>query len=88
MSTIIKKISRNSSFLISGVGNIARITFTSHKLLLQATNAEGNGIFYALKRVKTCLRSTMGSNRLHALILVPVHKNILDNINLADIVND
>ena len=29
----------------------------------------------------------MGNNRLHALILVHVHKNILDNINFADIAN-
>ena len=30
----------------------------------------------------------MGNNRLQALILVHVHKNILDNINLADVVNE
>ena len=41
----------------------------------------------ALKRVKTYLRSTMGNNRLPALMLVHVHNNILDNINLADVVN-
>ena len=29
----------------------------------------------------------MGNNRLHVLILVPVLKNILDNINLADVAN-
>ena len=30
----------------------------------------------------------MGNNRLHALILVHVQKNILDNINLADVANE
>ena len=30
----------------------------------------------------------MGNNRLHALVLVHVHKNILDNINLADVANE
>ena len=30
----------------------------------------------------------MGNNRLHALILVHVHKNILENINLADVANE
>ena len=30
----------------------------------------------------------MGNNRLHALILVHVHKNIVDNINLADVANE
>ena len=29
----------------------------------------------------------MGNNRLHVLMLVRVHNNILDNINLADIAN-
>ena len=30
----------------------------------------------------------MGNNRLHNLMLVHVHKNILDNINLADVANE
>ena len=42
----------------------------------------------ALKRVKTYLRSTMGNNRLNALMLVCVYNNILDNINLADVPNE
>ena len=29
----------------------------------------------------------MAINRLHALMLVHVHSNILDNINLADVAN-
>ena len=29
----------------------------------------------------------MGNNQLHALILVHVHGKILDNINLADVLN-
>ena len=75
MSTIIKKsqdMSRNRSFLISEVRKIVRLL-----LLLQGTNAKRDSIIFALKRVKTYLRSTMGNNRLH------VHNNILQNINLA-----
>ena len=30
----------------------------------------------------------MRKKRLHTLILVHVHKNILDNINLADVANE
>ena len=45
------------------------------------------GIFSALKCVKTYLRSTMGNNQLHALMLVHVHINNPDNINLADVAN-
>ena len=86
MSTIIKQfqdISRNRSFLISEVGKIVKLRFLS-----QATNAESDDIFSALKRLKTYLRSTMGNNRMHALILVHVHKNVLDNLNLADVANE
>ena len=83
MSTVIKKLqdmSRNRSLFISEVGKIVRLLLFS-----QATNAESDGIFSALKRVKIYLRSTTGNNRLHALMLVHVHNNILDNINLADV---
>ena len=38
-----------------------------------------------LKRVKAYLMSTMGNKWLHALMLMHVHKNILDNINLAGV---
>ena len=86
MSTIIKKLqdmSRNRSLFISEVGKIVRLL-----LLSQATNVGSNGIFSALKRVKIYLKSTMiKKNRLHALMLVHVHNNILDNINLADVAN-
>ena len=41
----------------------------------------------ALKHVKTYLRSTMRNSQLHTLMLVHVDNNILDNINLAAVVN-
>ena len=85
MSTIIKKsqdMSRNRSLFISEAGKIVRLL-----LLSQATNTESDSIFSALKRIKTYLRSTMGNKWLHALMLVHVHINILDNINLADVAN-
>ena len=65
------------------VGNIVTLL-----LLSQAKNADSDGIFSYLKRVKTYLRSTMGSNRLNVLMLVNVHKKILDNKNLADVANE
>ena len=86
MSTIIKKlqdVTRNRSFLISEVGKIVRLL-----LLSKATNAKSEGIFSALKRVKTYFRSIMGKNRLPALLMVHVHKNILDNINLGYVANE
>ena len=56
-------------------------------LLSQATNAASDGIFSALNCVKTYLRSKLGNNRLHSLMLVHVHTNILHNINLTDVAN-
>ena len=85
MSTINKKlqdISQNSRFLKSEIGKIVRLL-----LLSETTNDESDGIFSALKCVNTYLRSTMGNNRLYALMLENVHINILDNINLADVAN-
>ena len=68
-------MSRNKSFLISEVGKIVRLL-----LLSQATNIETDGVISALKRVKTYLRSTMGNNLLHALMLV--HVQLILRINL------
>ena len=85
MSTIINKlqhISRNRRFLESEVGKIIRLL-----LLSQATNAV-RAPLSVLKRIKTYFESSMGNNRLHALILVHVHKNILNNINLADVASE
>ena len=52
-------------------------------LLSQATNAESDGIFSALKGVKTYLRWAMGNKGLSVLILLHVHENISDNVNLV-----
>ena len=60
MSTIIEKshdMSRNRSFLISEVGKIVSLL-----LPLQDSNAESDSIIFALKRVKTCLKSTLTKN--------------------------
>ena len=74
MSTIIKKlqdISGNRRFFIIEEEKTLR-------LLLFAP---------CHKCRKTYLRSTMVNNLLHALMLMHVHKSILNNINLADIAN-
>ena len=73
---------RNRSLFISEVGKIVRLL-----LLSQATIPKSDGIFSALKRIKTYLRLSMRNNRLHVLMLMHVHNNILDNINLADVAN-
>ena len=40
-----------------------------------------------LNGVKAHFRSTIGKNRLHTVMLVYVHNNVLDNINLAYVAN-
>ena len=76
-------MSQNKRFLISEGGKIVRLLLFSLD-----TNVESEGIFSALKRVKTWFRSAIGHNRLHPLMLMHVHKNILDNIILADVTNE
>ena len=57
-------------------------------LLAPATNAESEIIFSALKRVKAYLRSTMGEKRLGGLMVLHVHKEETDLINIIDAANN
>ena len=61
----LQDMSRSRHFLISEVEKIVRLL-----LLSQATNDEIEGVFSALKHVETYLRSIMGNNRLHKLMLM------------------
>ena len=54
-------------------------------LVMTATNAESECSFSAVRRIKTYLRSTMSLNHL---MLLHVHKNYTDDLNLVDIAND
>ena len=55
-------------------------TFTSYK--------SSEGTFSVLKRIKTYIGLSIGKNRRHALILVHIHKNIQNNLNLANVANE
>ena len=57
-------------------------------LVMPATNATSECSFSALKRVKTFLRSSMKQSRLNHLMLLHVHKEITDNLDLVDCAND
>ena len=63
---------------MSEVGKIMTFTFTSYK--------SSKGTFSVLKCIKTYIGSNMGNNRLHALILVYIRKNILNNTYVLFIV--
>ena len=90
MSTINKKFPemwRNRSFLINEVEKIVRFffTFTSH----QMPKVTVSFLPWSAKNQTSgqLCETTWGNNRLYALMLVHVHINIVDNINLADIAN-
>ena len=54
---------------------------------MPATNAISERSFSAFKSVKTYLRTTMTQRRLNHLLL-HVHKDKTDNIDLKEILND
>ena len=57
-------------------------------LVMPATNSTSERSFSALRRVKTYLRSTMGQQRLNDLLLLHVHKEITDSLNLKEVINN
>ena len=57
------------------------------KILAPATNAISERSFSALWRLKTYLRSTMGDNRLENLMVLHIHKDVTDTLNLINIAN-
>ena len=57
-------------------------------LVMPATNSTSKRSFSALCRVKTYLRSTMGQQSLNDLLLLHVHKEITDSLDLKEVVNN
>ena len=51
------------------------------------TNAVSECSFSALKRVKTYLRSTTGEGRFNHLMLLHVHKELADGIDMVEVAN-
>ncbi len=56
-------------------------------LVMPATNAVSERTFSALKRVKTYLCSTTGEGRLNDLLLLHVHKELADGIDMVEVAN-
>ena len=57
-------------------------------MVMPATNATSERSFSALRRVKSYLRSTMGQERLNNLMVLHVHSNRTDSLNLVNVAND
>lgn len=57
-------------------------------LVMPATNASSERSFSCLRRVKTYLRNSMNQDRLNHVMLLHVHKDNTDRLNLQKIGND
>ena len=57
-------------------------------LVMPATNAQSERSFSDVRRLKTCLRSSMTQERLNHLLLVHIHKCHTNSLDLIDVAND
>ena len=64
------------------VCNAARLLLT-----LPATNATSERTFSTMRRLKTYLRSTMSQTRLKNVMILSIHKELVSELDLHDIVN-
>ena len=56
-------------------------------MLMPATNATSERPFATLKRLKTCVRSSMGNSRLNNLMFIHIHQDVTDNMDLKLVAN-
>ena len=78
-----KSLSAAQRNLLSQVCRVVQLI-----LVMPATNATSERSFSALRRVKSYLRSTMGQQRLNNLMVLHVHRDRTDALNLVDVAND
>ena len=77
--------------ILGGLSSAERVAFasvwTAMKLLLvmPATNASSERSFSALRRIKTYLRTTMTQQRLNSLMVLHVHKEKTDALDLLQV---
>ena len=64
------------------------ITLVKLILVMPASNATSERSFSALRRLKTYLRCTMSQRRLNNLMVLHVHSERLDKMNLLEIGNE
>lgn len=64
------------------------LRFTKLILVAGATNATSERSFSAMRRAKSYLQSTMGQVRLNNIMVLHVHKELTDKLNLVDVAND
>ena len=69
--------------MLPEVHNLLRLYLT-----IPITSATSERSFSALKRVLTYLRSTMTEERLNHCLLLHIHKNVTDTLDIKEIAKD
>lgn len=80
--TKVRGMSEAQRKLISEVVTLVKLI-----MIAPATNANSERVFSAMKLVKSYLRSTMSINRLNSLMVMYVHKELLDQVDLISVAN-
>ena len=78
-----RNLDKSKRTLLSEVMKVVKLV-----IVLPATNAVSERSCSALKRIKTYLRSTTSTNRLNHLMMLHVHKDKTDRLDIEDICSD
>ena len=79
----LKSLSSSQQALISEVCTLAALI-----IVMPATNATSERTFSCLRRIKSYLRSSMTQTRLNSTMILSVHKEYTDQLDLVDIGNE
>ena len=81
--TFVKEMTGGQKQLLSEVVTVVRLL-----LVMPATNAASERSFSSMRRIKTYLRSSMLQERLNSTLILHVHKDLTDSLDLNAIAND
>ena len=79
----LKSLSPGMKSLMSEVIRLTKLVLVS-----AATNSTSERSFSAMRRAKSYLQSTMLQSRLNNIMMLHVHKDRTDKLNLIDVAND
>lgn len=80
IASIVRDMSNGEKALLSQVIKLVRLL-----LVMPATNAISERSFSAMRRVKTYLRSTMSQKRLNSAMVLHIHKDLTDSMDLKTV---
>ena len=80
---VFQEMKPTSRLLFSEIVTVLKLV-----LVMPATNATSERSFSALRRLKTYLRSTMTQERLNHLMILHVHKEATDSMDLDTVANE